>query len=171
MEISSLPLPAVPEPLEFFLMDKNNPYVFRVMFPSDLDYVAPVRKFVAETLAVNKFTPKFAYRSEVIVDEICHNAIIHGSRTIDAVVELECKVFPDRFEFQVNDQGGKKDDLDRLLTVMKKADSRGAADLSSETEARGLGLEIVRLLSEEVKMEVGADNTTKVRVIRKREDA
>lgn len=153
-----------------FSMDTQTPYVFKVKFPSDLDYVSPVRKFVAETLAVNKFSPKFAYRSEVIVDEICHNAIIHGSRTVDATVEIECKVFSDRFEFQVNDQGGKKDDIERLKHAMKNADAR-LADASQEKESRGLGLEIVRLLSEEIKMEVGEDNMTTVRVVRKREDA
>ncbi len=151
-------------------MDKENPYVFRVKFPSDLDYVVPVRKFVAETLGVNKFSPKFAYRSEVIVDEICHNAIVHGSRTASATVELECKIFPDRFELQVNDEGGRSDDLDRLKRAVRKSDVP-ISELSEEKDARGLGLEIVRLLSEEVKMEVGSDNTTKVRVVRKREDA
>jgi anti-sigma regulatory factor (Ser/Thr protein kinase) len=150
-------------------MENKNPYIFKIKFPSDLDYIAPVRKFVAETLSVTKFSPKFAYRSEVIVDEICHNAIIHGSRSLDATVEMVCKIFPDRFEFQVNDQGGKKDDLDRLKTAMKKADTR-LAEITEEKDSRGLGLEIVRLLSEEVKMEVGEGNTTTVRVVRKRED-
>jgi anti-sigma regulatory factor (Ser/Thr protein kinase) len=151
-------------------MDTEHPHVFKVKFPSDLDYVGPVRKFVAEALGVCKFSPKFAYRSEVIVDEICHNAITHGSRTMDAAVEIECKVFSDRFEFLVNDQGGKKDDIERLKNAMKKADAH-VADFAQEKDARGLGLEIVRLLSEEIKMEVGADNMTTVRVVRKREDA
>jgi anti-sigma regulatory factor (Ser/Thr protein kinase) len=150
-------------------MENKNPYIFKIKFPSDLDYIAPVRKFVAETLSVTKFSPKFAYRSEVIVDEICHNAIIHGSRSIDATVEMECSIFPDRFEFHVNDQGGKKEDLDRLKSAVKKADTR-AKELTEEKDGRGLGLEIVRLLSEEVKMEVGEGNTTTVRVVRKRED-
>ena len=150
-------------------MENKNPYIFKIKFPSDLDYIAPVRKFVAETLSVTKFSPKFAYRSEVIVDEICHNAIIHGSRSIDATVEMECSIFPDRFEIHVNDQGGKKEDLDRLKSAVKKADTR-AKELTEEKDGRGLGLEIVRLLSEEVKMEVGEGNTTTVRVVRKRED-
>jgi anti-sigma regulatory factor (Ser/Thr protein kinase) len=150
-------------------MDDKKPYIFKIKFPSDLDYIAPVRKFVAETLAVTKFSPKFAYRSEVIVDEICHNAIIHGSRSIDATVEMECTIFPDRFEFHVNDQGGRKEDLDRLKNAVRKADRR-ADESIEDNEGRGLGLEIVRLLSEEVKMEVGEANTTRVRVVRKRED-
>jgi anti-sigma regulatory factor (Ser/Thr protein kinase) len=150
-------------------MENKIPYSFKVKFPSDLDYIAPVRKFVAETLAVTKFSPKFAYRSEVIVDEICHNAIIHGSRSINATVEMVCTIFPDRFEFHVNDEGGKKDDLDRLKSAMKKADTR-AGEITEEKGSRGLGLEIVRLLSEEVKMEVGEGNMTTVRVVRKRED-
>jgi anti-sigma regulatory factor (Ser/Thr protein kinase) len=150
-------------------MDSQNPYIIKMKFPSDLDYIPAVRKFVAETLSVNKFSSKFAYRSEVIVDEICHNAITHGSRTIDATVEIICKIYPDRFEFQVNDQGGKKTDLERLKAAMKKAETH-ASEFTPEKEDRGLGLEIVRLLSEEIKMEIGDDNMTTVRVVRKRED-
>jgi anti-sigma regulatory factor (Ser/Thr protein kinase) len=150
-------------------MDNQYPYVFKLKIPSDLDYIAPVREFVAETLTVNNFSPKFAYCSKVIVDEICYNAIIHGSRTIDATVEIVCKVFPDRFEFNVNDKGGNKEDLKRLKNAMLKT-SVNAANETSEKNAHGVGLEIVRLLSEEIKMEVGADNMTTVRVVRKRED-
>jgi anti-sigma regulatory factor (Ser/Thr protein kinase) len=151
-------------------MDSQNPYVVKMRFPSDLDYVPAVRKFVAETLQINHFSPKFAYRTEVIVDEICHNAIVHGSRTMDATVSIECTIFPDRFEFQANDQGGKKDDLERLRNAVKKADARPAESFIDREESRGLGLEIVRLLSEDVKLEISDDNMTMVRVIRKRED-
>jgi anti-sigma regulatory factor (Ser/Thr protein kinase) len=150
-------------------MDNRNPYVFKIKIPSDLDYIAPVRKFVAETLEIDKFSPKFAYRSEFIVDEICYNAIVHGSRTIDACVELVCTIFPDRFELQVNDQGGKKDDLERLQNAVKNPGSV-ASKLTKEKNTRGLGLELVRLLSEEITMEVGQNSVTTVRVVRKRED-
>jgi anti-sigma regulatory factor (Ser/Thr protein kinase) len=151
-------------------MDSQNPYVVKMRFPSDLDYIPAVRKFVAETLQVNHFSPKFAYRSEVIVDEICHNSIVHGSRTMDATVAIECKIFPDRFEFQADDQGGKKHDLERLKNAVRKADAKPAGSLMVQEENRGLGLEIVRLLSEDLKLEIGDDNVTTVRVVRKRED-
>jgi anti-sigma regulatory factor (Ser/Thr protein kinase) len=151
-------------------MDNQNPYVIKMRFPSDLDYIPPVRKFVADTLQVNHFSPKFAYRSEVIVDEICHNAIAHGSRTMDATVEIDCKIFPDRFEFQANDQGGNKDDLERLKKAVKKADAKSNKNYLDKEENQGLGLEIVRLLSEDVKLEISKDNMTTVRIVRKRED-
>lgn len=151
-------------------MDSKNPYVVKMRFPSDLDYVPAVRKFVAETLQINHFSPKFAYRSEVIVDEICHNAIVHGSRTMNATVSIECKIFPDSFEFQANDQGGKKDDLERLKSAVKKDNAKSAERFMEKSESRGLGLEIVRLLSEDLNLEIGNDNVTTIRVVRKRED-
>jgi anti-sigma regulatory factor (Ser/Thr protein kinase) len=147
----------------------NTPYKFKLKFPSDLDYIPPIRKFIAETLTVTQFTPKFAYRSEVIVDEICHNAIVHGSRSLNAEIELECEIYPDKFEFRVKDEGGKKEDLEKLKSVVKKSDV-SALGLSEGNENRGLGLEIVRLLSEEIDMEIGENNKTTVRVVRKRED-
>ena len=149
-------------------MDDKNPYEIKMRFPSDLDYIPPVRKFVAEVLQGNHFSQRFAYRSEVIVDEICHNAITHGSRSMDATVQILCRIFSDRFEFQANDEGGRKEDLERLRLAVKKADAL-KTDLDKK-EIRGLGLEIVRLLSEEVNFEIGKDNMTTVRVVRKRED-
>ena len=151
-------------------MDSNNPYVVKMRFPSDLDYVPAVRKFVAETLQINHFSPKFTYRSEVIVDEICHNSIVHGSRTMDATVTIECRIFPDSFEFQANDQGGEKDDLERLKNAVKKASAKPVDRFMEKDESHGLGLEIVRLLSEDLKLEISNDNVTTVRVVRKRED-
>jgi len=147
-------------------MNAQNPHVIKMRFPSDLEYIPPIRKFIAETLQVNQFTPKFSYRSEVIVDEICHNAIQHGSRTMDANVEIGCMIYPDRFEFEVNDQGGNPDDLNRLKSAMGKSDVLS----DDKDDTRGLGLEIVRLLSEEVNLEIGKDNMTRIKIVRKRED-
>ena len=148
-------------------MDAQNPHVIKMRFPSDLDYIPPVRKFIAETLQVNQFSPKFSYRSEVIVDEICHNAIQHGSRTMDANVEIGCTIFPDRFEFEVNDQGGNSEDLNRLKSAMSNTEVHSD---DKHDDTRGLGLEIVRLLSEEVNLEIGKDNMTRIKIVRKRED-
>jgi len=59
-------------------MKNETPYIFKVKIPSHVDYIPPIRKFIAEVLQIKGFDSKFSFRSEVIVDEICYNAVMYG---------------------------------------------------------------------------------------------
>jgi len=142
-------------------------YSIDLSFPGDLGYIPPVRKFVSEMLQANNFSPKFAYRSEIIVDEICNNAVAFGCKAIDATVALQFKVHSDRIELVVKDQGGSKEDRERLKELVggKKVNQKG-----KEPKRTKLGLEIVKMLSESIDLEIDDNNLTSVRVTRKRDD-
>jgi anti-sigma regulatory factor (Ser/Thr protein kinase) len=152
------------------MMKKEPPYTFKVKFPSDLDYIAPIRKFAAEILQTQQFGPKFSFRSEVIVDEICHNAVLYGSQTMDASVDFACTIYSDRAEFQINDQGGSVDNLKKLKDCIENREGHFEKELEHFKSEKGLGIEIVRMLSAEVDLKIDADNVTSIRVVRKRED-
>jgi anti-sigma regulatory factor (Ser/Thr protein kinase) len=141
------------------------PYSVNIHFPGDLEYIPAIRKFVAELLAVSNFDTKFSYRSEIIVDEICNNAVVYGCRTDDAEIELVNKIFEDRIEFTIQDQGGTRDNVRRLKTAIKS----GTDDKKDHTQ-QGLGLEIVRMLSERLDVVIDEENLTSVHIVRKRED-
>ena len=141
------------------------PYEVSIKFPGDLEYIPAVRKFIAELLQVSAFSPKFAYRSEIIVDEICNNAVVYGCQTEDAEIELKNEISKDRIEFTIKDQGGTKDNQRRL---QKAADN--TTETSKEQEKAGLGLEIVRMLSERLDVIIDDENLTSVHIVRKRED-
>ena len=113
------------------------PFSVNVRFPGDLEYIPAVRKFVAELLQVSNFSSKFAYRSEIIVDEICNNAVAYGCRTDDAQIDLLNTIFDDRIEFTIRDEGGTKDNVRRLKTAAKTT-GRG----KKEQTQQGLGLEV-----------------------------
>jgi len=143
-------------------------YQFCVKFPGSLEYIPAVRKFVSETLLANNFDPKFTYRSEIIVDEICNNAVSFGCVSVDAVVELQCMVHGDRIEFEIKDEGGKPDDLKRLTEAVKKRPRKGSPRDMGKKDS--LGLEIVRMLSDQITFETAANNLTTVRVVKLREE-
>jgi anti-sigma regulatory factor (Ser/Thr protein kinase) len=145
-------------------------YTFKIKLPADADYVAPVRKFVADILQVQQFSPKFSFRSEVIVDEICYNAVLYGSQSIDATVDLICSIYSDRVEFQINDQGGNKENMKRLKDVIENKDERFEKEVQHYKSSKGLGLEIVRMLSEKVNLKINKNNVTSIHVIRRREE-
>jgi serine/threonine-protein kinase RsbW len=145
------------------------PYTISVKLPSDLEIIPSIRKFVSEVLQVSGFSAKFAFRSEIIVDAICNNAITHGSAgNADSEVELAFTVFEDRVEVVVKDSGGSSANIEKL----KEAVSRNRIGLSlPDYETGGMGLEIVKLLSETIELKVDENNVTSIHVVRKREDA
>jgi len=144
-------------------------FQFHVKFPGSLDYIPAVRKYVSETLVANNFDPKFTYRSEIIVDEICNNAVCFGCVTVDAIVELTCTIHGDRIEFLIKDEGGREDDLKRLTEAIRRKPKRVYAQEAGGRKG-SLGLEIVRMLSDEISFEVDPNNLTSVRVVKVREE-
>jgi anti-sigma regulatory factor (Ser/Thr protein kinase) len=152
-------------------MKSENPLIFKIKIPSDADYIPPIRKFISEMLQVQRFSPKFSFRAEVIVDEICYNAVMYGSRSIDATIDLICSVFQDRVEFQINDEGGNLENVEQLKKIINQKDERFEKKLELAKSSKGLGLEIVRMLSAKVNLKIKKDNITSIHVIKHREES
>lgn len=151
-----------------------SPHRLTLNFPGDLEYVSAVRKLVSEVLVVNGYSHKFAYRSEVIVDEICTNAVRYGCKAVGAEVAFECLIWPDRIEVLVKDPGGESGDVSRLRSALAEEAAPDPLQQRLSDVARngpgGLGLEIVRMLSESVDVSVDDNNVTSIRVVRRREE-
>lgn len=143
-------------------MNIQFPYNVKLTFPGNIEYIPAIRKFISEMLLVSHFSPRFAYRSEIIVDEICNNAVTYGCQAEDAKIELLCNVFEDGIDFTIKDPGGDQQNLERLKSALNTE-----SQLKSE---KGLGLEIVRMLSESLDVVIDEKNLTSIRIIRKRED-
>jgi len=154
-------------------MEENTSYNVRISFPGSFEYIAPIRKFISEMLLVNNYNPKFAYRSEVIVDEICSNAISYGCKSIDAQIELDCLIASDRFEVQVKDQGGSREDIERLRQTVSnyREYQEKRAEAVKDIPKECLGLEIIKMLSEEIDLQVDENNITTLRVVRRKNPA
>lgn len=154
-------------------MSMSFPYTVTVKLPSDLEVIPSIRKFVSEILQVSGFSAKFAFRSEVIVDAICNNAITYGSGGDgDSEIEVICEIHEDRMEVMVKDKGGTPEHLKRLKEAVQKSTpkARDIPAMMGEVPT-GMGLEIVKLLSEKIEFHVDENNVTSVHVVRKREDA
>jgi anti-sigma regulatory factor (Ser/Thr protein kinase) len=151
-------------------MKPENPLIFKIKIPSDADYIPPVRKFISEMLQVQRFSPKFSFRAEVIVDEICFNAVMYGSRSIDAAIDLICSVYSDRVEFQINDEGGNLENVEQLKRIINQSDECLEKNFELVKSSKGLGLEIVRMLSAKVNLKIRKDNITSIHVVKKREE-
>jgi len=141
------------------------PYSLDIKFPGDLEYIPSVRKFIAELMQISDFTPRFAYRSEIIVDEICNNAVVYGCHSDNAEINLLSTIGKDHIEFTIKDQGGSKNNL----TQLKKAIQSDSSKDDESLHESGLGLEIVRMLSERLDVVIDENNLTSVHIVRNRE--
>ncbi len=108
---------------------------------------------------------KFAYRSEIIVDEISNNAVNYGCKDENAFVDLECTVDEDKIEFTIKDQGGTQDDLEKTSRLQSKTNWK-----KMKLEKKGLGIGIVKMLSESMDINIDEQNLTSIHVVRKREE-
>lgn len=71
----------------------------------------------------------------------------------------------------VKDEGGRSRDIQRLKRAFEQSGEFAESSFFEDRQPMsGLGLEIVRMLSEEVNLEIGDNDLTSIRVIRKRED-
>jgi anti-sigma regulatory factor (Ser/Thr protein kinase) len=144
------------------------PFTITVRLPGDLEVIPSIRKFVSEALQVSGFSAKFAFRTEIIVDAICNNAITYGNELdAESCVEVACEIHADRVDVIVRDRGGSSSNIERLKEAVAGA---GSGLPISDYGAAGMGLEIVRLLSETIELNVDENNLTSIHVIRRRED-
>jgi anti-sigma regulatory factor (Ser/Thr protein kinase) len=131
--------------------------------------IPPVRKFISEALQVSGFSTKFAFRTEIIVDAICNNAIAYGSAgNADSEVSVSCEICADCVEIAVKDRGGSAANVERLREAIRR--SRLESPTKELEEDTGMGLEIVKLLSEAIELSVDENNLTSINVISRRED-
>ncbi len=153
-------------------MSDKKPYTFNISFPGNLEYVSPIRKFISEVLVRKNFTQKFAYRSEVIIDEICSNAVNYGCKSANAKIEFLCSIYEDKVDILVRDEGGKKKDVETLRLAVNGGKEKKVNSIEpiESTNQKCLGLEIVKMLSERIDLEIDDNNVTTIRVVRKRQN-
>jgi anti-sigma regulatory factor (Ser/Thr protein kinase) len=139
-------------------MKPETPYRLAISFPGELDYIPLVRQLVSDALQVLKFSPKFSFRSEFLVDELCNNAVIHGSPSVHQPVEVLCDAYEDRAEISVKGSGGYSENIERFREAISEA-----------SREKGNGLELIRLLSDTVTCTIDDNNISHIHIVRKRE--
>jgi anti-sigma regulatory factor (Ser/Thr protein kinase) len=136
---------------------------YRIDLPSDLDYVSPLRHFISDMARIEGYPKKFCFRTEILVDELATNAILHGPGEPNSEIQVQAVFHPDRMDVSVQDRGGTPEKLDVLRkTIYSPRPVRN--------ETRGRGLVIVQMLSDELKLNMTDNGHTQIRVTKLRED-
>ena len=122
--------------------------------PPSLDYLAVVRLVVATAASLDPPLPDSRLDDlRLAVTEACSNAIkAHREDAADDPVVVVCRLDPDRFQVNIRDRGPGFDP-DELSALPDPADPKR---LQHES---GLGVPLIRVLTDEVSFEPGGDGT------------
>jgi serine/threonine-protein kinase RsbW len=142
--------------------------VVHLRVPAQPEYLALVRMVIAGTARIDPLLDDERVDDlRVIVSEACTNAIEAlrvraqdqgiDPADLDSTIAIECHLSPSRVEVIIADEGGgfDPDDLDALPAV---------TDPSRLRIERGLGIPLIRALSDEAEITSGPDGT-RVRVV------
>jgi anti-sigma regulatory factor (Ser/Thr protein kinase) len=141
----------------------GRPAEYDVQIPSDLEYIPPLRQFIAELARVEGFSKKFCFRTEIIVDELVTNGILHGSQDVHTTIALHVGFNDAQMNLSVQDQGGSRQNLENLKRSVY-------SPKPSSDKKRGRGLKIVQMLSSEIKIDLAENGNTQVHVVKSKDD-
>jgi anti-sigma regulatory factor (Ser/Thr protein kinase) len=147
-------------------LDNQNggaPATYNVQIPSDLEYIPPLRQFIAELARVEGYSKKFCFRTEIIVDELVTNGILHGSQDVHTTIGVSAVFDQAQMHLSVQDQGGSRQNLENLKRSVH-------SPRPSNDKKRGRGLKIVQMLSSEIKIDLAENGNTQVHVVKSKDD-
>lgn len=130
--------------------------------PSDTFYIEPVRAFVVNLAENFGFSLRRVADIQLVLDEICSNAVHHGSADPSVGVELYINLNANALEILVRDTGPKNTPEGGWLTPERLAEIEMNRSPSNE---RGHGIFIVKSLSDTHEMRLNETGGTDVRVV------
>lgn len=125
-------------------------------FPPELQFVPPVRQMVSRIARHKGYTNRDSFRIETIVDEVCNNAVEHGSSNIKKNIDLNINIDREKIELEVVNASDpdKLDALRELSMSMPKTPAPGSG------QRRGRGLALIKMLSNKLDINFSGDGTS-----------
>lgn len=128
--------------------------------PSDVYYLESVRAFIGKLCETLKFSKKRIADIQLALDEICSNAVFHGSTSISSGIQLQISMDTRALEIVVRDKGG--DNTHDWLTPENLAEIQAKRSPARES---GHGLYLIKCLTDVYKLEANAVGGTDVTAI------
>lgn len=142
----------------------SKPIEIKIEIPTNAYFMSGIRDFTLSMIRnMTDFSEQWAYRFQSVVDELCNNAIEHGSSKDDNI-KISFTAFPDQaIEISVEDNGTSKNkksakDIQAAMQANKNKEM-------SELGIRGRGLAfIVTEWTDELKIEDRENGGIKITV-------
>ena len=140
--------------------EKAKQEILKLSVPSSLKYIRPIQMFIGQLAQQLGFCRTRIYDIELIIDEVCSNAIEHGSETPDSGIDLTLTLDSSKLEIHVRDKG---------KSVRKNWLATGRLDEVSQKmtpdSERGHGIFLAEKLSDSLEILTNPLGGTDVQVI------
>ena len=83
-------------------------------FPGDIEYIPDIRRFISNIIALRDFSRRFTFRTEIIIDELCNNAIKFGRLKLGEFITLSCTLRDSGVVIEVFNPGADDQELANL---------------------------------------------------------
>lgn len=137
----------------------------KLKVPSDIYYLESVRAFIGKLSETLSFSKKRIADIQLALDEICSNAVYHGSTSVTCGIQLHISVDRRALEIVVSDTGGNN--TENWLTPEKLSEIQAQRSPAGE---RGHGLYLIECLTDVHKLQANAVGGTDVTAIFYREE-
>ncbi len=128
--------------------------------PSDVYYLESVRAFIGKLCETLRFSKKRIADVQLALDEICSNAVYHGSTCVSNGIQLQISVDARALEVVVRDKGGVN--THDWLTPENLEEIQAKRSPARES---GHGLYLIKCLTDVYKLEANAVGGTDVTAI------
>jgi len=143
---------------------EKKPEKVYLSFPPELKFVPAVRQMVSRIAKQKGYSQRDAFRIETIVDEICNNAVEHGSVDQKKNIEATVIIGKEKIELEVvnTSDPNKIEHLKEISNSLKTLSPK-------HDERRGRGLALIKMLSNKLDINFSGDGTS-VHVTKLREE-
>jgi anti-sigma regulatory factor (Ser/Thr protein kinase) len=159
----------ISDAINYFYWDfcKNRDTV-NMKIPADLEFVPSVRGCVTDFVELCGMSKKTIFQVEMIIDELCNNAIEHGTQDEYKTIEILCSVGEKNIEINVYNGYSFKAVKEKTGYEIEKSMEKWAdSPNKTEDDFRGRVLALVKRLSDDFEINSSFDGTW-VHVIKKK---
>lgn len=142
----------------------EKPMVITITLPTNAYFISGIRDFTLGLIRnMTEFSEQWAFRFQSVVDELCNNAIEHGSRPGENIKITFINHAHDSIEIEVEDSGTGKSQLKAADIAQIVKERTDPAFVHSGLRGRGLS-KIVSEWTDELEFIDKKEGGTKVRI-------
>jgi anti-sigma regulatory factor (Ser/Thr protein kinase) len=126
-------------------------------FPGDLEYIPDVRRLLSNLISIKGFSRRFTFRMEIIIDELCSNAVKFGKLKIGEFVTVKADVKDSDVVLHVSHPSVDAESVAKLNRAISDNGSEDGGEKSSGPDGRGI--QIVKILCDKLVVDISRGTT------------